>query len=169
MTGNREPADADGDDRTVAGLCWFVMILTFAIPYHIPFYYKSYFLRSLPTLIRTYSTRNLYSLPVIIMVVKVDYNQGNGSRIPASLQAVFLASNRGHEVNRPPPRNAAFKVFQGRGVGGLFRFKSSRSANTTKEASQLKMAQVLPQFQKKVSLQTSKAELVLVECDRIRK
>jgi hypothetical protein len=34
-----------------------------------------------------------------------------GGRIPASLQAVFLASNRGNEVNTPPPRNAAFKTF----------------------------------------------------------
>jgi hypothetical protein len=34
-----------------------------------------------------------------------------GGRIPASLQAIFLASNRGNEVNTPPPRNAAFKIF----------------------------------------------------------
>jgi hypothetical protein len=34
-----------------------------------------------------------------------------GGRIPASLQAVFLASNRGHEVNTPPPRKVAFKTF----------------------------------------------------------
>jgi hypothetical protein len=34
-----------------------------------------------------------------------------GGRIPASLQAVFLASNRGHEVHTPPPRKVAFKVF----------------------------------------------------------
>jgi hypothetical protein len=34
-----------------------------------------------------------------------------GGRIPASLQAVFLASNRGNEVNTPPPRNVAFKIF----------------------------------------------------------
>jgi hypothetical protein len=34
-----------------------------------------------------------------------------GGRIPASLQAVFLASNRGHEVNTPPPKKVAFKTF----------------------------------------------------------
>jgi hypothetical protein len=34
-----------------------------------------------------------------------------GGRIPASLQAVFLASNRGNEVNTPPPRNVAFTTF----------------------------------------------------------
>jgi len=91
-----------------------------------------------------------------------EHTTGNGSRIPASLQAVFLASNRGHEVNRPPPRNAAFKVFKRRGFGGLFPFKSSRSLNTTKDASQLKTVQVLPQFQKNVSLQTSIPELACV-------
>ncbi|GKY93003.1 hypothetical protein MPSEU_000268800 [Mayamaea pseudoterrestris] len=33
------------------------------------------------------------------------------SRIPASLQAVFLTSNRGEEVHKPPPDQSAFKVF----------------------------------------------------------
>jgi hypothetical protein len=33
------------------------------------------------------------------------------SRIPVSLQAVFLASNRGQEVNKPPPGNMASRVF----------------------------------------------------------
>ena len=32
------------------------------------------------------------------------------SRIPASLQAVFLASNRGREVDKPPPNQAGNKV-----------------------------------------------------------
>jgi hypothetical protein len=32
-------------------------------------------------------------------------------RIPAALQAIFLASNGGEEVHVPPPSNAAFKVF----------------------------------------------------------
>jgi hypothetical protein len=31
--------------------------------------------------------------------------------IPATLQAVFLASNRGKEVNKPPPASVASKVF----------------------------------------------------------
>jgi len=37
----------------------------------------------------------------------------SGSRIPASLQAVFLASNRGKDVEKlkPPPEQAAYKVF----------------------------------------------------------
>lgn len=34
------------------------------------------------------------------------------SRIPFTLQAVFLASNRGKDVHKPPPRNAANKVFK---------------------------------------------------------
>lgn len=33
-------------------------------------------------------------------------------RIPVALQAVFLASNRGEEVNTPPPGNVAFRMFQ---------------------------------------------------------
>eukprot|EP00522_Entomoneis_paludosa_P017117 CAMPEP_0172442876 /NCGR_PEP_ID=MMETSP1065-20121228/3242_1 /TAXON_ID=265537 /ORGANISM="Amphiprora paludosa, Strain CCMP125" /LENGTH=397 /DNA_ID=CAMNT_0013192921 /DNA_START=186 /DNA_END=1379 /DNA_ORIENTATION=- len=34
-----------------------------------------------------------------------------GERIPALLQAVFIQSNRGKEVNRPPPGNVADRVF----------------------------------------------------------
>ena len=33
------------------------------------------------------------------------------ARIPTTLQSVFLASNRGNEVHKPPPENVAFKVF----------------------------------------------------------
>lgn len=33
------------------------------------------------------------------------------SRIPATLQMVFLASNRGKDVNKPPPERVASKVF----------------------------------------------------------
>jgi hypothetical protein len=33
------------------------------------------------------------------------------SRIPVALQAVFLASNRGQEVHKPPPGNVASRVF----------------------------------------------------------
>lgn len=33
------------------------------------------------------------------------------SRIPFTLQAVFLASNRGNEVHKPPPEKVANKVF----------------------------------------------------------
>lgn len=32
-------------------------------------------------------------------------------RIPVTLQAVFLASNRGKDVNRPPPKQAAHRVY----------------------------------------------------------
>jgi hypothetical protein len=37
-------------------------------------------------------------------------NRSHQGRIPAALQAIFLASNRGQEVNEPP-RNLGFKVF----------------------------------------------------------
>lgn len=33
-------------------------------------------------------------------------------RIPLALQAVFLASNRGKEVNKPPPNRVCNKVFK---------------------------------------------------------
>jgi hypothetical protein len=35
----------------------------------------------------------------------------SGSRIPLSLQAVFLTSNRGKDVNTPPPHRVAYKTF----------------------------------------------------------
>ena len=34
-----------------------------------------------------------------------------GGRIPQTLQAVFLASNRGNDVHKPPPKQVAFKTF----------------------------------------------------------
>jgi len=34
-----------------------------------------------------------------------------GSRIPLALQAVFLASNRGKEVDKPPPEKLAARTF----------------------------------------------------------
>ncbi|GAX24216.1 hypothetical protein FisN_4Lu592 [Fistulifera solaris] len=37
--------------------------------------------------------------------------QNKQGRIPLALQAVFLASNRGKEVHKPPPEKAANKVF----------------------------------------------------------
>jgi hypothetical protein len=36
------------------------------------------------------------------------------SRIPASLQAIFMASNKGEEVDKPPEDNSATKVFRPR-------------------------------------------------------
>jgi hypothetical protein len=38
-------------------------------------------------------------------------NRSRQGRIPATLQAVFLASNRGKDVNKPPPEKAASKVY----------------------------------------------------------
>ena len=37
---------------------------------------------------------------------------GEEERIPVALQAVFLASNRGKEVNEPPPGRIASKSFK---------------------------------------------------------
>ena len=47
------------------------------------------------------------------------------SRIPVALQAVFLASNRGYEVNKPPPEQVASKVY---GSNNLQRSVSSDAA-----------------------------------------
>jgi hypothetical protein len=50
------------------------------------------------------------------------------SHIPLSLQAVFLASNRGDTVYQPPPEcKTAFKVSRRR---NLFSFKRSSQPNT---------------------------------------
>jgi hypothetical protein len=38
-------------------------------------------------------------------------HEQQGGRIPKALQAVFLASNRGNDVHKPPPKKVAFKVF----------------------------------------------------------
>jgi hypothetical protein len=40
-----------------------------------------------------------------------DNNRSRQGRIPATLQAVFLASNRGRDVNKPPPAQVASKVY----------------------------------------------------------
>jgi hypothetical protein len=40
-----------------------------------------------------------------------NHNSHGRTRIPASLQAVFLASNRGKEVHKPPPGQVCSKVF----------------------------------------------------------
>ena len=39
------------------------------------------------------------------------HNSLQQARIPVTLQAVFLASNRGRDVNKPPPASVASKVF----------------------------------------------------------
>ena len=44
-------------------------------------------------------------------------NHSRQGRIPVALQAIFLASNGGQEVN-VPPRNMGFKVFSARILGG---------------------------------------------------
>jgi hypothetical protein len=49
-------------------------------------------------------------------------------RIPRALQAVFLASNRGHEVTKPPPRQMANKVFS----RVLFRRSTTTQAESNK-------------------------------------
>jgi hypothetical protein len=38
--------------------------------------------------------------------------QSERRRVPLSLQAVFVASNRGQNINAPPPGNVAIRVFQ---------------------------------------------------------
>lgn len=49
-------------------------------------------------------------------------------RIPKTLQAVFLASNRGKEIDKPPPKQVAFKTFFRSFMG-----KGSKKSKETKE------------------------------------
>jgi hypothetical protein len=49
-------------------------------------------------------------------------------RIPKTLQAVFLASNRGNDVHTPPPKHVAFKTFFRSLIGG----RKNRSNDTLK-------------------------------------
>lgn len=55
--------------------------------------------------------------------------KANKSRIPVALQAVFLASNRGEEVHKPPPGRVANGIFRRllfarRGGGGVGKHKN---------------------------------------------
>ena len=56
-------------------------------------------------------------------------DDGGGSRIPLALQAVFLASNRGKNVDKPPPEKAAhrtyFRNWMFKGLGKKKKEKSS--------------------------------------------
>jgi hypothetical protein len=78
-----------------------------------------------------------------------------GGRIPASLQAVFLASNRGHEVNTPPPRKVAFKTFS-----YILNLKSKRRGQYEKQGS--KKAKVPTPVVVKVSWSTRRGTGPLV-------
>jgi hypothetical protein len=74
------------------------------------------------------------------------------SRIPNTLQAVFLASNRGREVHKPPPEKVAYKVYfrnwlfqrqsDSQGKSGLFggdRLRTrSKNLKTKQQAEQIK-------------------------------
>lgn len=58
------------------------------------------------------------------------------SRVPVELQAVFLASNRGQEVNKPPPGRLANRVFTLRNPRKWFwnrRGKKSKKAKAMEE------------------------------------
>lgn len=64
--------------------------------------------------------------------------QRKQGRIPVALQAVFLASNRGKEVHKPPPEKAANKVFF---RNWLFQ-KASNSFSRGKKSQIIKTADV---------------------------
>jgi hypothetical protein len=57
------------------------------------------------------------------------------SRIPLELQAVFLASNQGEEVHKPPSNRSAFKLFQNL-FGGFGRRKRTKRPNLKRLVSQ---------------------------------
>jgi hypothetical protein len=75
-----------------------------------------------------------------------DNTRSRQVRIPATLQAVFLASNRGSEVNKPPPEKVASKDYfrnwlfqrqtgskEGRGslFGGVGKARKSKAGKKT--------------------------------------
>lgn len=81
-----------------------------------------------------------------------DNGGGAGSRIPKTLQAVFLASNRGNDVHKPPPKQVAFKMFTLRG----WRKSSSSSQNQPTEEDTKRMIEASYQKKTKKSSTTSK-------------
>ena len=56
-------------------------------------------------------------------------------RIPAELQAIFLASNRGEEVHKPPPSKSAFRVFKSAFKAGINRLKIRKDSKASRSAS----------------------------------
>ena len=56
-------------------------------------------------------------------------------RIPAELQAIFLASNRGEEVHKPPPSKSAFRVFKSAFKAGINRLKVRKDKKAARSAS----------------------------------
>jgi hypothetical protein len=79
------------------------------------------------------------------------------SRIPLGLQAVFLASNRGKEVTKPPPEKAASKtftrnwLFQGLRAGTA----SARTRRTKGSRSRQERPEKVQQFGGRVASDTS--------------
>jgi hypothetical protein len=78
-----------------------------------------------------------------------DNNRSRQGRIPATLQAVFLAANRGKDVNKPPPAQVASKVYfrnwlfqrqagskekRGGLFGGMMKSKKSKKEKKTRNA-----------------------------------
>ena len=74
-------------------------------------------------------------------------------RIPATLQAVFLTSNRGKDVSAPPPQRVAFKTFF-RGWLGSSESKNVKNAKklalTTESSKQASKSTISPQKKKQV-------------------
>jgi hypothetical protein len=75
------------------------------------------------------------------MLVHTDRNnnatQVNG-RIPTTLQNVFLTSNRGIEVNAPPPLRVGDKVFRRSLLGRTYSSESSDSIRGRREKASVK-------------------------------
>jgi len=67
------------------------------------------------------------------------------SRIPLGLQAVFLASNRGKDVTKPPPEKAANKTFTRnwmfQGLGRGTRTRRTKGSRNKSERGLTKLAQ----------------------------
>lgn len=81
------------------------------------------------------------------------------TRIPVGLQAVFLASNRGQEVHKPPPGNVASRVFSqffGRKQRNPRRwFNGKKNSDQTAKASQNEKGKLRKQQKSQRSLESS--------------
>jgi hypothetical protein len=86
--------------------------------------------------------------PTVIAVASSGGTADNGGRIPKTLQAVFLASNRGNEVYKPPPKQVAFKTFF-RSIMGKGKKSESKSNEPKKTKAEKEQAKKDASYKKK--------------------
>lgn len=79
--------------------------------------------------------------------------RGNGLRIPKTLQAVFVTSNRGRDVHKPPPQKVAYKVFKNfMGIGKKKKESQPEQVNDSKKRSKKTKDLVAPEVSPQIYL-----------------